>query len=147
MNEFIFNKSFKRSGVYAIRCKQTNKYYIGSAGNIYGRLKQHFMNLKAARHHNHRIQQDFNAGYDFECSIIQEFNNQEPQQIMIAIEYLYILELYKKGLQLYNTEVYPRKDQEPEKFIINCILGRLRNLYDIEFNSYYFNYIESKKGD
>lgn len=66
MNEFIFDKSFKRSGVYAIRCKQTNKYY---------------------------------------------------------------------------------KDQEPEKFIINCILGRLRNLYDIEFNSYYFNYIGSKKGD
>ena len=134
-------------GVYAIKCKQNNRYYIGSSQSIYNRMQQHNGLLKRGLHFNRSLQKDFNAGYDFECSIIQEFNNQEPQQIMIAIEYLYILELYKKGLQLYNTEVYPRKDQEPEKFIINCILGRLRNLYDIEFNSYYFNYIESKKGD
>ena len=49
----------KRGGIYQIKCIQTNKTYLGSTGNIIKRLKQHYKQLKANRHPNQEMQQDF----------------------------------------------------------------------------------------
>lgn len=147
MYRFEFDKTFLKSGIYIIKCIQTKKYYVGSAGSVYNRLQKHKRLLEKSRHHNKGLQADYNAGYDFQISIIQEFNNQEQPDLIIAIEYLYMIDLLEKGLYLYNSESIPHKDQDAKQYFINCILGRLRRLYDIEFNTYYFKYLESKKED
>jgi group I intron endonuclease len=54
----------RRGGIYLIKCIPKNKAYIGSAGNVLTRLKQHYHLLKANRHPNKEMQADFNQNGD-----------------------------------------------------------------------------------
>ena len=47
-------------GVYCIRCKVNNKAYIGSSANIKKRLSNHKSSLKAGKHINKQLQEDYN---------------------------------------------------------------------------------------
>ena len=141
MNDFIIDKSFKCPGVYIIKCIQTNYHYIGSSQNVYERLKVHKGMLKTGKHFNKKMNADYKAGYDFKIDLLQTFEY-EPQNIRIAIEYSYILEMYKRGLYLYNREVWT--DSDPETFIKNVIIGRVSGPYDISFNCTYYNLISNK---
>ena len=49
-----------KSGVYCIRNKATKDSYIGSSCNIKQRLKQHKVDLRAGKHHSHRLQNAWN---------------------------------------------------------------------------------------
>ena len=46
MCRFEFDKTFLKSGIYIIKCIQTKKYYVGSAGSVYNRLQNHKRFLK-----------------------------------------------------------------------------------------------------
>ncbi|WP_003297534.1 NUMOD3 domain-containing DNA-binding protein [Stutzerimonas stutzeri] len=54
------------SGIYAIRNKQSQKSYIGSAVNIDRRLKEHRQRLKAGAHHSPKLQRAW-AKYGEDC--------------------------------------------------------------------------------
>ena len=47
-------------GVYCIRCKVNNKAYIGSSVHIKKRWTEHKSLLKAGKHYNNQLQEDYN---------------------------------------------------------------------------------------
>lgn len=55
---FYFNLFFQ-PGIYAIVNTQTNKYYIGEASNLAGRLSHHISQLKVQKHDCHQLQKDW----------------------------------------------------------------------------------------
>ena len=60
-----------KSGIYIIKTKINNRYYIGSAINLYNRKHIHLTHLKNNKHHNSKLQRFVNKyGIDnlyFEC--------------------------------------------------------------------------------
>ena len=44
------------SGIYQIRCTETNQRYIGLSRNIKQRIRVHKRNLERGRHHNGKLQ-------------------------------------------------------------------------------------------
>lgn len=45
--------------VYALRCKNNGRLYIGRTSNIENRIQVHFQELKSGRHTNKLMLQDF----------------------------------------------------------------------------------------
>lgn len=66
-----------KSGIYGIKCKITNKVYIGSSKDLQKRFSKHFSELYLNRHANKRMQEDFNQyGYDNFELIVYEYTNE-----------------------------------------------------------------------
>ena len=67
----------KKVGVYAIRNKRTNKYYIGSSTNIEARMKSHRSNLERKRGLNKKMLSDLESGniLDFEFVVLETFED------------------------------------------------------------------------
>lgn len=50
----------EKEGIYKITCKENNRVYIGRSIDIDNRLKNHKYSLRAGRHTNKKLQDDFN---------------------------------------------------------------------------------------
>lgn len=62
-------------GIYSIRRKNTEKYYVGSSINIYYRIARHKSDLKAGRHSNKHLQNSFKkhgGACSFEVDFLEE---------------------------------------------------------------------------
>lgn len=91
-----FSKYNNTPAIYGLKCKITNKIYIGSTKNIQHRLSKHFSLLYSNEHSNKRLQQDYNEyGYDnFEIIIYNDnpvnlLEEERELQIKIGIDNLY----------------------------------------------------------
>lgn len=49
-----------KTGVYELRNLQTGEFYIGMSHDLYRRYDRHFRELKAGKHPNHLLQNDYN---------------------------------------------------------------------------------------
>ena len=56
--------------IYALTNISNGKIYIGRTRNPYQREKQHFISLRANKHHNKEMQADFSKGDLFEFEVI-----------------------------------------------------------------------------
>ena len=76
-NHKIEVPSVKKVGVYAIRNKRNNKYYVGSSNNIETRMKTHRSNLENGRGINGKILNDLISGdiTDFEFLVLETFDD------------------------------------------------------------------------
>ena len=68
-------------GVYCIRCKVNNKAYIGSSVDINRRWTEHKSALKAGRHDNKLLQEDYNK-YGADSFLYSILINCEPQNLL-----------------------------------------------------------------
>ena len=92
-----FSKYGSKRAVYGIKCKITNKIYIGSTKNIQLRLLKHFNELYHNRHRTKKLQEDFNKyGFDNFDIIIYDINKdtnilekEKEIQISIGIDNIY----------------------------------------------------------
>ena len=67
-----YNFLNKKSGVYVIKNTVNNKVYIGSAVNIYQRIKDHVKCLKSKNHRNSLLQNHFNKyGMSFYFEVLE----------------------------------------------------------------------------
>ena len=67
-----YNYLNKKSGVYVIKNTINNKIYIGSAVNIYQRIKDHIKCLKSNSHKNSLLQNHFNKyGVSFYFEVLE----------------------------------------------------------------------------
>lgn len=146
MNDFNFDKTFLCSGVYAIKCLQNNRYYIGSSENIYNRLQNHKNMLNNGLHFNLSMRADYKKGYDFKCKIILMFNNNESQATREIVEHLIMIELMSYGYNLYNLDSVPLGTKAVDYFYKKGA-GRFKHEYDLLHKCYQFNYFESKERD
>jgi group I intron endonuclease len=84
------------SGVYAIICRVTNKFYVGSSKNISKRLNHHYKNLKNNNHRNPHLQNAWNLyGEDNFYNLILEYaeNNIEREQYWIEKTQCYLRDI------------------------------------------------------
>lgn len=62
--------------VYMIRHNATGRMYIGSSVDVEKRIQNHFVMLRAGKHHVEDMQQDFDKyGDDFTVSVLGEVGN------------------------------------------------------------------------
>lgn len=102
------------TGIYAIKNTKTNTIYIGETINIHERWIQHYLDLHNSKHHNYKLQRDFdNNGIEILSPIILE-------EIEILENSSYI------GIK--------NKLLEREKFFINYFKNLGFTVYNIENN-------------
>lgn len=76
-------------GIYKITNKANNKFYIGKSFNLANRLKDHIKALQKNKHHNYKLQHDFNIhnikNFKFEilelCYSIEQLDEKEYQYL------------------------------------------------------------------
>lgn len=91
-----YSKYGNDSALYGIKCKKTNKVYIGCTKHIQRRLMKHFSELHLNRHSAKQLQKDYNL-YGKEHFEIIIYSNQsdnlleleKEKQIEIGIDGLY----------------------------------------------------------
>ncbi len=106
-------------GVYCIRCKVNNKAYIGSSVNIKSRWYNHKSMLRAGKHENKLLQEDYNK-YGADNFLYTILINCEPQ-MLTKYENIYMMLFNTMDISIgYNTVIasrpIPRKGQK-----IQCI--------------------------
>lgn len=89
--------------IYKITNMQKKTYYIGSTTDYTERIKIHFRLLKQQKHHNFKLQEDFNkSGEDsFKSKIVKkvEIKNREieEQQILNNLNYDKVYNVSRKA--------------------------------------------------
>jgi len=76
--------------IYKIYNNVNKNIYIGSTINFDKRRIEHINMCKLNIHHNHRLQEDYNLGYQFNMVILESFNDVHTRYIR---EQYYINEL------------------------------------------------------
>ena len=66
-------------GVYQIRSRKTNKFYIGSSNDLVKRKDRHFRDLRNGNHHNKLMQRHYNkyGESDLEFIVLKCFNSKK----------------------------------------------------------------------
>lgn len=93
---------YEGAGVYAITNSSTGRKYIGSSKNINRRIYQHFADLSAGRHCNMPLQNDYNAGAVFDCSVLLQTPCSNHEELMRR-ESMIISSDRDRGIDLYNV--------------------------------------------
>ena len=98
----IKNEDYEGPAVYQIVNQSTNKKYIGSSINYAARAKSHLSDLKAGRHYNKALQNDFNEDNSiFVIEIIRNYAIKVKNE-MFSKEYEHIKAAKDQGEELYN---------------------------------------------
>lgn len=103
-NQFVtygtYSSYVKKAGVYFIKNKINNMYYIGSSRDIGSRLIKHFSQLRKGNHPNGPLLADYNKyGVDsFEFGVLEYcdsnmFNKERDYQNQYGIDKLYNLQI------------------------------------------------------
>lgn len=112
-------------GVYCIRCKVNNKAYIGSSVNINRRWTEHKSALKAGRHDNKQLQEDYNK-YGADNFLYLTLINCKPQNLL-WYENIYMLLFNTRDISMgYNMLRAARPPQTWES------PPKLRELYKVQ---------------
>lgn len=113
--------------IYAIRCTENGKIYIGRTTNLEKRITQHFQELKSGRHSNKVMTEDYKKyGKDkFEVYLLE--TNISYQERGKEYEYMKKYNTYdrKYGYNFNDKSKYPKKK-------IEIIKGLPENLYEKE---------------
>jgi len=81
-------------GIYALVNLENGKCYVGKTSNLRKRISQHLSQLKAGKHQNRAMQEDYNTGYIFKSVILEEFKEDIESRDLYKAENFYIT-LYK----------------------------------------------------
>lgn len=93
----------KVGGVYALINTDKNKIYIGESNNIRSRAKAHINLLKAGKHINKGLQQDYNNGENFDFVVLQVIPGAFNSEKRLCIEDYYIECCRIQKIELYNN--------------------------------------------
>jgi hypothetical protein len=93
----------KKSGIYKIRNKINDKYYVGSSQNVQHRWKNHLKTLRNKTHRNSKLQNSWYK-YGEECFIF-ELIEECPISDLLIVEQNYLDECKKNPENNYMTKV------------------------------------------
>ena len=115
----------KDSTIYAIRCKNNGRLYIGRTTNLNSRLQTHFAELKREKHNSKLMIEDFKKyGKDnLEVYVIEENVTYEVRKK----EYEYMRK-YNSFDEKYGYNRGDRKKKESKEF--ECIHGLPPNKFE-----------------
>ena len=95
----------QKIGVYAIRNKANNKYYIGSSVNVYNRLKQQKSNIINYGLNLKLINDMKDKNFDLEFLIIETFEDGEITDQQLREKELFYIKKYNSIENGYNTNI------------------------------------------
>lgn len=103
-------------GIYAIRNKTNNKYYIGQSKDIRKRVCAHFSVLKNNKHYNVKLQNSFNIHNkeNFEKLILEEINVYDKQKLTeLEDQWIIFHDSIKNGYNcLKAKDIYDRTSEQ-----------------------------------
>lgn len=92
-----------KSGIYGIINENSGKMYIGSSGDIGRRIKTHQADLRAGRHCNKELQEDYNNGQNLIYKTLKEIPVNLRAELLNQ-EATAIDQAKSEGKELYNIE-------------------------------------------
>lgn len=124
----FMNYISKISGIYIIKCKITNKLYVGQSRNINSRISTHITELFSNTHHCYELQNDFNkyglTAFSFE--FVEEISSND-NNLLISREKFWIGTMLKYFV-LYNSNFDTRKERIKKFYTINDSREYYQNL-------------------
>lgn len=123
--------------LYQIKNKENNKVYYGISGEIEKRFRFHKNSLKRNDHNNKLLQEDYNKGYDFEYTILEENLSKEEAEEMEK----YIIEKNKDIVYNFIYSGKPRIHSEETKLKIS----KNKKGKNMGINNHFFNKKHSKE--
>lgn len=115
------------SCIYLMKNLYNGKVYIGKASDAIHRVAGHYYSLRKGNHTIREMQEDFDAGNEFEINMLCPFDKKDHNRKTKALETFFILQYdgVEKG---YNaTYNYPSAERAYEivednaEYIINCL--------------------------
>lgn len=89
-----FQQTIRMGVVYCIKNLKNGRIYIGSSLEYGKRKSVHLRQLKQNKHHNFKLQSDFNEGHEFEFSVMVETTQSDLRKEELS--------LFKKHKPFYN---------------------------------------------
>lgn len=119
------------SGIYAIQCLETSRYYIGRSTNIKSRIQRHLSLLKANKYSNYSnnlpiLQADYNSGYNIGYTILEEC----PSRNLKKKEDEWIKTFHSLGRYLYNKNFLNNRTIVDCPTIYKTVIQTLINLLE-----------------
>ena len=110
--------------------------YVGSTSNIKNRAYQHKTSLKAGTHTNKGLQKAHDEKKILRFIILQEVDNGIDKDIILLLEYFYMLQMKYKCFGLYNevskSGYYGNQSEVLKAHVLGRINGILRASENIE---------------
>lgn len=128
----------KNAGVYMLYNITQRKIYVGCTSNFNRRATQHRKDLRAERHSNKKMQEDYNKGCEFAFAILEEYEKFD-KDFLREREKLNILAFRDRRIEVYNhdTDEYIMYQYINNLFkpIKNEVYRNFHNLYGLEITS------------
>lgn len=115
------------SCVYLIKNLNNGKTYIGKASDAIHRVTGHYYSLRKGNHNIREMQEDFDAGNEFEIKMLCPFNKKDHDRKTKALETFFILQYDGVGKGYNVTYNYPSIERAYEivennaEYIIHCL--------------------------
>lgn len=134
----------ENAGVYAIINFEDFCCYVGSTGNIKKRATDHKRLLINGKHTNKYLQDAANDNKILRFVLLKEFEEQPKKDVLLLLEYCYMLKMEVKCFELYNIQPqghYGRKNKYDAlvETIANSVLIMTKASENIE-NAIYKTY-------
>lgn len=101
-DDFFKIPEYDGYGIYAIICMEDFSCYVGSTSNIKRRASSHKSTLKAGTHQNRKLQQAHDEKKILRFVMLSDFDYEPSKDLLLLLEYLYMLEMNYKGFKLFN---------------------------------------------
>lgn len=100
----------KSSGIYLLLSDKSDKVYVGSSIDIYGRFREHLRELSQGKHHSYKLQQHFDKWQpEISLYILVECTVEEMPEL--ELEYIH---LYQSVMFGFNVS-YDTRRNKPRK--------------------------------
>lgn len=135
-DDFFEIPKYNGCGIYAIVSVEDFKCYVGSTSNIKNRAYHHKTALKSGKHPNKGLQKAHDEKKILRFIILQKVDNDINKDVLLLLEYFYMLQMRYKCFGLYNevpkSGYYGRQDEVLKSHILGRINGILCASKNIE---------------
>lgn len=105
------------AAIYKLENSVTGEFYIGVTRNAQGRKRQHFYDLRKGRHHNPKLQRDYNLGHTFLYWILEYLDNEMSDDTLVRREQQWVDMLHptynsRNAILLYGSDLELSKERK-----------------------------------
>lgn len=127
-DDFFEIPKYSGFGIYAIVSVEDFKCYVGSTSNIKNRAYQHKTSLKAGTHINKGLQKAHDDKKILRFIILQKVDSGIDKDIILLLEYFYMLQMRYKCFGLYNEIPKSGNYRKQDEVLKAHILGRISRI-------------------
>lgn len=127
-DDFFEIPKYSGCGIYAIVSVEDFKCYVGSTSNIKNRAYHHKAALKSGKHTNKGLQKAHDEKKILRFIILQKLDSDINKDILLLLEYFYMLQMRYKCFGLYNEVPKSGHYGKQDEVLKAHILGRINGI-------------------